>query len=287
MGLHWIYDVSEIKRILGRDAEHPEFFKPPSCPFYKYASGSLSPYGDEVRPLLTSMCDAGGLDAAQFTDASYAFFSAYKGRLNHVPKQLVTNIKGGAAWPNAAVQDDQAHGLVKVPVLVARYAGLPELPSKVEEAIRAHQIGTEAVATGLAAAYILERVVALGWSVKESIEWAAQAGHLARHVQSLVADSLSHQNMDVTDAVLRFGQSCHLPGSFQAPLQCALKAESYTDAVRRNILAGGDNCSRSILIGALLAAQNGLEAIPDTWKDKTDSYHELEALVDQLLAQRP
>eukprot|EP00191_Tetraselmis_sp_GSL018_P017201 CAMPEP_0177581442 /NCGR_PEP_ID=MMETSP0419_2-20121207/2150_1 /TAXON_ID=582737 /ORGANISM="Tetraselmis sp., Strain GSL018" /LENGTH=139 /DNA_ID=CAMNT_0019070485 /DNA_START=190 /DNA_END=606 /DNA_ORIENTATION=+ len=41
MGLHWIYDVQKIKQLVGQGT--PEFFEPPSCPYYKYDSGDLSP----------------------------------------------------------------------------------------------------------------------------------------------------------------------------------------------------------------------------------------------------
>ncbi len=63
-------------------------------------------------------------------------------------------------------------------------------------------------------------------------------------------------------------------------------ARSYVDAVRANILAGGDNASRAVLIGAVLAADNGLAAIPDEWKKKTNNYAELEALADKIIARR-
>lgn len=62
-----------------------------------------------------------------------------------------------------------------------------------------------------------------------------------------------------------------------------LGGSGYADAVRRNLLAGGDNCSRSCLIGALFAAQDGLDAVPTAWREKTKGYAEYEKLADQLL----
>lgn len=37
MPLHWIYDVEKIKELVGN--KNPEFFNPPSCPFYTYELG--------------------------------------------------------------------------------------------------------------------------------------------------------------------------------------------------------------------------------------------------------
>lgn len=42
MPLHWIYDVDQIKRMA---ANTPEFYDPPSCPYYTYPLGSFSLYG--------------------------------------------------------------------------------------------------------------------------------------------------------------------------------------------------------------------------------------------------
>lgn len=36
-------------------SKQPAFHDPPSCPFYEYPLGALSPYGDEVLPLLDSL----------------------------------------------------------------------------------------------------------------------------------------------------------------------------------------------------------------------------------------
>lgn len=74
----------------------------------------MTPYGDEILPLLQSMLDQGGLVGAHYTDTSYKFFKAYKGRLNGVPKQLMKHIEIGRKWPHAGVVDNQAHCIIKV-----------------------------------------------------------------------------------------------------------------------------------------------------------------------------
>jgi ADP-ribosylglycohydrolase len=59
MPLHWIYSPDEIRgKLDGRD---PEFFDPPSSPFYDYKLGQLSPYGEEALPLLESVTEHGGV----------------------------------------------------------------------------------------------------------------------------------------------------------------------------------------------------------------------------------
>jgi hypothetical protein len=50
-------------------------------------------------------------------------FSTYNGYINSASKTLMANVKAGKTFPDAAPRDDQAHSLIKVPVVVARYFG--------------------------------------------------------------------------------------------------------------------------------------------------------------------
>lgn len=87
-------------------------------------------------------------------------------------------------------------------------------------------------------------------------------------------------------AIGEFGRSCHLPGSYQGPLVSALLGRDYPDAVKGNILAGGDQASRAHIVGALWGAQGGAAGVPDGWKRKVSRMAEIESLTDRLLAQR-
>ncbi len=75
------------------------------------------------------------------------------------------------------------------------------------------------------------------------------------------------------DAVETFGKPCPDPGNFQTSLLAILTASSYSEAIQRNILAGGCNCSRSNFIGAVLGAAYGIgeaNGVPLEWLHRTD-----------------
>jgi ADP-ribosylglycohydrolase len=76
-----------------------------------------------------------------------------------------------------------------------------------------------------------------------------------------------------TAAVKSFGQACPDPGNFQSSLLALVSCESFTEGVRRNLLAGGCNCSRANFLGACLGAAYGLDTangIPADWVAQTD-----------------
>jgi len=75
------------------------------------------------------------------------------------------------------------------------------------------------------------------------------------------------------DDVETFGKPCPDPGNFQSSLLAILTASSYSEAIQRNILAGGCNCSRSNFIGAVLGAAYGIgetNGVPLEWLNCTD-----------------
>merc|ERR1712102_208972 len=66
-----------------------------------------------------------------------------------------------------------------------------------------------------------------------------------------------------------FGRPCYNPGSFLGALHAVQTSQSYSEAVRKTIIAGGCNCSRVFFIGAMLGAKYGVEGIPTEWMEKT------------------
>jgi hypothetical protein len=257
MSLHWIYNPDAIEQMLASAGvrSSPEFFDPPSCPWYDLPLGSLSPYGDESLVLLQSMVQHGELKPMAFINDSYSFFKAYSGRLNSVMSSFVLNVERGCSARGrkaCAVRDNEAHALVKVPVLVARYAGTGLLEQAVEQAGQVHQDSTEAVGAAIAAALLLEHIV-LGSTVNDALAWARR--NLASAERELLDKALRLNSTGTVDATRLLGSSCHLPGSFLSPLHCIARHPfDYKAAVRANILAAGDQCSRAVFVGACLAA---------------------------------
>lgn len=77
-----------------------------------------------------------------------------------------------------------------------------------------------------------------------------------------------------------------MPGSLLATFALLAKPAPYVDAVRADILAGGDSAGRAHCIGAMLAAQQGDAAIPEAWRSKVSSLNHIEELTEALLEQR-
>jgi hypothetical protein len=166
MPLHWIYDQSKIQELIAGESTS-NFYHTPSCPFYKYPAGELSPYGGESIPVLRALAKSGGLNAEVLGDEYASFFSTYDkedvngyvGRLNHVPKTFLESKNQGKPLKECAVVDSQAQGIAKVPIIVARYAGTPELSQKIEEMVGILQDSKLSVEASLLVGKVLESIL--------------------------------------------------------------------------------------------------------------------------------
>ncbi|PNW79731.1 hypothetical protein CHLRE_08g364850v5 [Chlamydomonas reinhardtii] len=340
MALHWIYDTDKIQDLLSRHGrrDEPAFFEPPSCPYYEYDSGSFSPYGDELLPVLQYMADQerGTLDGPGFAEYLAAYYRNYTGRLNKSSKAMMEAVlQGGRKWPECGdPRDTQANNFVKVIPIVARYAGRPGLAQAVDAAVRAQQNNGEAVELAWAAALVLEQVV-LGHSIAAAVEWVAggaPGSHrpVSKSVLQALGSVVEHRRSNTALRDLLYapgsaskpgdwGPSCANPGALKGALLGAVQASgqpargsrakaasgsssssssssssgggkagsgAFARGVRANLLLGGDNCSRGVLLGALLAAEGGLVSIPSAWRAKTRGLAQAEVLTEQLLDSR-
>jgi len=97
MGLHWFYDTSAVRELLRANASAtPEFFEPPSSPYYTAPPGDPTPYGDELVAQLRGMAaEPGGAFApvafaraylSYARDGCFADSACRRSRLNGVSK---------------------------------------------------------------------------------------------------------------------------------------------------------------------------------------------------------
>ncbi|RHZ38354.1 hypothetical protein DYB31_011301 [Aphanomyces astaci] len=285
MPLHWIYDANELAALVaGND---PTFFSPPASKYYDYPLGSLSPYGDEIVSLLQYLASHDEFSPSEYTTTSYNAMKAYTGRLNGVMRDFIANVEAGKTFPDAASDHPDTQGLNKVPVLVARFAGHPDLLSIVRDAVKVHQYAAIAVDTAVAGAVILEQVVLHGTSVRSAIEAAATNPLVEASIRQIVTSVLADVavSKDVTKAINTYGKSCPLPGALHGILFVLLANDGAVEpSVQSNIVAGGDNAGRSIFIGAVTAAAAAEGAVPQKWTQKTTRYEELHPLAAQIVA---
>eukprot|EP01040_Poterioochromonas_malhamensis_P017459 gene17459-20068_t len=151
--------------------------------------------------------------------------NGYAGRLNHVPKVFIEHRdKDGKAWADCHVDDSQAQGISKVALMVARYAGHPDLVQQVTRMVDVLQISPISIESSVLLAKLFERIL-----FKHESPSAA--------ISSLLEDADRVQLTAWQRHVLTFITSDALIGDFVSFAQALNNIPAAADH-RRNDVAG-------------------------------------------------
>ena len=153
-----------------------------------------------------------------------------------------------------------------VPPLVAALSGADDatFEAAVTSAIRVTSVNPVALDYGLAAARMMR---AAGPSPDLSVVLAAARG-ASDEATARIAEAAARVDQSSDAVAAEFGMACYLSSGVPVVAHIIATAPSFTEAVRRNIHAGGDTCGRAMLLGAVMGAIHGVggdRGMPDAW----------------------
>lgn len=264
LGVHWVYDVEEIRKRVSRVdrllAPGPGSFHP------SRKKGEFTHYGDQTLVLLESVAASGGFDPDDFFQRWQTLFKAYDGYMDSASKSTLKQIRQGRGADRCGSQSNDLAGAARG---VAVAAWLRNDPEAMGKAVRAQTRMTHQDAETVNAADFFSRVsLACLRGSPPAEAMAAVAGEAFREsaVGMWVDQGLAAAGEDSLSAVLRFGQSCHTPEALPGVVQIIAKYEgSLSEALIQSVMAGGDNAARAGLVAQVLAAWQGMDDQTREW----------------------
>jgi len=163
--------------------------------------------------------------------------------------------------------DVQLPAIAKLPPLVAALADAEDatFTQTITTAVRLTSDHQTSVDFGLACAHMMRAALTCD-DMPEIVNAGMESA--SSEVKQLLSKALSMTGEDTNTVTAHFGLACDLSYGVPSAVHNVLTASSYAQAVRRNIYAGGDNCGRAILVGALMGAVHGIgghTGIPQDW----------------------
>ena len=160
------------------------------------------------------------------------------------------------------------------------------------ELIRSGEDGSDAFTdlNGAARRQLIDAVIANSEDDLIAAEYQSMLSHIPSGEDSTAEVSVWGEQVlsqAYLNAVQTLGKPCGDPGNFQSSLLAIVTVGSYKEGIRRNIVAGGCNCSRANFVGASLGAAYGLDGpngIPLEWLEQTDKGVETLQLALRLFA---
>jgi len=282
MPVHWIYDTSEIDQRFGRVEE----LIPPSKGSYHGASqaGEFTHYGDQVMVLLKSLAACSGFDLDQFAQDWRGLFQGYKGYFDHATKTTLKNFEAGKGPFHSGSPSTDLAGAARIAPLVYCYAD--DLPLLVSSC-RAQTAMTHNNPMVIEASELFSVLVSkvLSGSTPTAVLKELSEGDRVGSAPfgQWIEEGLHSVNKDTRDAVGEFGQSCAIESAFPAVVHLVAKYENdLREGLVENVMAGGDSAARGLLVGMILAAHNGMKALPAEWLSDLKSYRQIMDLLKQV-----
>lgn len=292
LGFHWLYDPARIADLAQGD---PAFREPDAADFDGYKgvfvhpgkrAGDLSQYGAQLRVAVQSMLATGGLfDVADFQDRFAATFGpggSWVGYIDKATKGTLANLGADKRDPSGA-DDDQVPAIARFPAVMAQSGEVD-----VDAVIAITSANSTAAAWGPVAATLLKAAYG-GLSPRDAALTVAQdlGGEIGAELLKAVGKPVEAEEKPGThlaeplqttvDFAGEVGRACPLPQSMPVIFHICARASSYRDAIERNILAGGDNCGRAPVLGAVFAAAHGIggDGVSLEWAARVTNIAEL------------
>jgi ADP-ribosylglycohydrolase len=281
LGVHWIYNTNVIDKKWGR----VESYIQPERPTYHPTKslGEFTHYGDQTLVLLKSIAADSGFDQKSFARSWREFFESYDGYFDGATKETRENFSSGKGLTEAGSGSDDLAGAARIAPLAFFYRDDLEL---FIDTARDQTILTHNNQTVIDSAEFFARVV---WQVLHGEKPAAAANRIVSQefnrepYAKWVEDGLRSVEKDTRQAILDIGQMCEVEAAFPGVIHLIAKYEdNLTEGLIENVMAGGDSAGRGLLVGMILGAHWGTEAIPSKWLTELKTYREIVGLLEKI-----
>ena len=273
LGFHWLYDPDRIASLADGD---PAFRPPDPSDFEGFkgvfvhpnkSAGDLSQYGAQLRVAVQSMNATGGkFDIPEFQDRFVETFGSggsWTGYIDKATRWTLANLADGQRDPSGG-PDDQVPALARFPAVMAA----KDVSAEEIDRILAITSATELTETWGPSAAALLKASYEGLSPREAAILVSRDA--AGEVGTILTDAIETDENDSVVFAGKVGRACTLSQAIPVIFHICARAESYRESIERNILAGGDNCGRAPVLGAVFGAEYGIQGpgIPLPWLTK-------------------
>ncbi|MBW2432938.1 MAG: ADP-ribosylglycohydrolase family protein [Deltaproteobacteria bacterium] len=281
LGVHWIYNTGVIDKKFGR----VERFIKPERPTYHPTKdlGEFTHYGDQSLILLESVSECNRFDLSDFSDRWQKLFASYDGYVDGATKGTLENLAAGKSPSESGSGSDDLAGASRIAPLVYLYRN--DLPALIAGA-RAQTAFTHnhgaVIESAAFFATIAFRILA-GAAPTAAIEQTREEVQYSRTVREWIQAGLSSVAQNSRLAISDFGQMCEIPAAFPGVIHLIAKYETdLKTALVENAMAGGDSAGRGLLVGMVLGAYLGQDAIPPEWLHEMKARRRILDLLEKI-----
>lgn len=281
LGVHWIYNTNVIDKKFGRVEHYIKPGRPTYHPTKK--RGEFTHYGDQTLILLNSVAACDGFNLSDFSERWQRLFSNYDGYIDGATKKTLANLAAGKSLAEAGSDSNDLAGAARIAALVYVYRDvLQELIAGAEAQTAFTHNNADVIKSAAFFATVAFRVLK-GDTPLGAIEQAQADAFNADPIKGWIQMGLASADRDSRQAISDFGQMCETAAAFPAVIHLIAKYEKdLKSALIENVMAGGDSAGRGLLVGLVLGAYLGMQAIPPKWLNDMQAYSQIVEMLAKI-----
>jgi ADP-ribosylglycohydrolase len=278
LGAHWIYNTDEIDRRIGRvdslRAPLPDSYHPTK------KKGEFTHYGDQALILLEHLAETGDFSASRFATAWKTGFTDYHGYIDKASATTLDNMARQMPPDQCGSYSTDLGGAARIAPLLFFYR---DDRQKLLEAVRQQTAMTHNHPATLAGAEFIAKTV---WAVLHgsspivALESVLEEGVADIDLDNRIRSSLDTAGKDTISMIKQFGQMCGIAAALPGAVHLIISyADDLKTALIENVMAGGDSAARGLVVGMILGALLGQQAIPEEWLANMVQCSHIETLI--------
>jgi ADP-ribosylglycohydrolase len=281
LGVHWIYNTRVIDKKFGR-VEH--FLKPERPTYHPTKErGEFTHYGDQTLILLESVAECNGFNLADFSERWQSLFANYAGYVDGATKATLETLASEKSPTESGSGSDDLAGASRIASLVYVYRNDPQELMAGARAQTAFTHNNSHVIQSAAFFATIAHQILAGATPLAAIEQAKKDEFHSDPFKEWIQKGLESAEQDSRQAISDIGQMCEIPAAFAAVVHLIAKYENdLKTALIENVMAGGDSAGRGLLVGLVLGAHLGMDAIPSEWLSDMKTYPQIVEMLARI-----
>lgn len=280
LGAHWVYNTRVIDKKFGR----PETFAAPLTSYHQgKGKGDFTHYGDQTLLLLDAVTSMPRFDLQGWSDRWKTFFDTYDGYIDKASETTLERMRAGEGPETCGSESDDLAGAARIAPLIYAYGSDPEA---LDEVVKSATALTHNNAQVVEAALFLSRAttrILAGAAPVAAMENTLFAEPYSEDLTSAFEDGVASQGGDTRQVIADFGQMCSVEAALPGVIHLVAKYETdMSEALVQNVMAGGDNAARGMLVATLLGAHGGGAGISKTWLEDLNARARIEAALAKI-----
>lgn len=281
LGAHWIYDTDVIQKNFGRMDQ----LSAPLTDSYHAGKnkGDFTHYGDQALVLLESIGKTGEFSINEFSRSWRQLFDDYNGYVDKASQLTIENLDNNLPPHSCGSLSSDLGGPARMAPLAFLFQ---DNLAHLLEAVRVQTLLTHNNSANLAGAEFIAKAVFKvlhGAKPVEAMEKALDEGVNDLDLDLRIRSSLDEGDKDNLAVIKHYGQMCAIAAALPGALYLIGRYENdLQSALIENVMAGGDSSARGMVIGMMLGAHLGIDAIPQRWLDEMKATQKITRLLEQI-----